>query len=193
MALLPLLIFSSLSEDNGYYEELRKLPDFGRNIINKYENIGKVLGQNEDINKFSILSNFPNFGLAREIKLKILEMTLSWADCFNTLDFRHGPRAVVDRNSLIILFLSDKAVSYELNLARELKEMGAKLLVFGDIVPKEFYNLTDDIIEIGEKISEWLRGILFLPVIHFLAYYKAVKKGLNPDKPKNLTYFVEIK
>ena len=71
--------------------------------------------------------------------------------------------------------------------------MGAKLLVFGDIVPKDFYNLTDDIIEIGEKISEWLRGVLFLPVIHFLAYYKAVKKRLNPDKPKNLTYFVEIK
>ncbi|MBC8387371.1 MAG: SIS domain-containing protein [Actinobacteria bacterium] len=193
MAILPLLIFSSLSEDNGCYNELKKLPDFGRKIINKYENMGKVLGQNEDIKKFFILSNIPNFGLAREVKLKILEMTLSWADCFNTLDFRHGPRAVVDRNSLIIIFLSDKAVSYELNLARELKEMGAKLLVFGDIVPKEFYNLTDDIIEIGEKISEWLRGVLFLPVIHFLAYYKAVKKRLNPDKPKNLTYFVEIK
>lgn len=193
MALLPLLIFSELLEENGYYKELKKLPDFGRKIINEYENMGKVLGQNEDINKFFILSNLPNFGLAREVKLKILEMALSWADCFNTLDFRHGPRAVVDENSLIILFLSDKAIEYELDIARELKEMSANLLVFGDVVPKDFYNITDNIIEVGEKISERLRGILFLPVIHFLAYYKAIGKGLNSDEPKNLTYFVEIK
>ncbi len=192
MALLPLLIFNSLSKKNNNSKELKKLPDFGRKVLDKYEDLGKKLGENEKIKKFFILSNTPNFGLAREVKLKILEMTLSWADCFNTLDFRHGPKAVVDKDSLIIIFLSDKATNYELNLAKELKDFGANLLIFGDIVPEEFYNLTDNIVEIGEKVNEWFRGILLLPVIHFLSYYKAIKKGLNPDEPKNLTYFVEL-
>lgn len=193
MALLPLLIFSDLSKEYDCFEDLKKLPDFGQKIIDKYENMGRVLGENEAIDKFFILSSTSNFGLAREAKLKILEMTLSWADCFNSMDFRHGPKANVDKNSLIILFLSDKAINYELNLAQELKENGANLLILSDIMPKEFYNLTNNIVEVGEKINEWLRGILFLPVIHFLSYYRAIKKGLNPDKPKNLTYFVEIK
>lgn len=193
MTLLPLLFFSNLSKRVNDIEEIKRLPDLGRRIINEYERLGKRLGDNIFFEKYFILSSTPSFGLARESKLKILEMTVSWADCFNPLDFRHGPRAVVDKNSLILLFLSDEAIDYEFKLVKDLKKQGANFLLFGDVVPEEFYELTDNIVEIGEKINEWNRGILFLPVIHFLSYFRAVKKGLDPGNPENLTYFVKIK
>src|SRR4030042_882623 len=118
----------------------------------------KKSGENNKINKFFILSNTPSFGFAREAKLKLLEMTLSWADSFNILDFRHGPKAVVDKNSLVVIFLSDSAVDYELSVAKEMKELGGNLLIFGDIVKKEFYDLTENIVDLEEGINEWIRG-----------------------------------
>lgn len=193
MNLLSILVCNSLSTDNNLTESIAKLPDFGEKVIKNFEELSKRIGETEKINKFFILSNTPNFGIARESKLKLLEMTLSWADCFNTLDFRHGPKAVVDENSLVVIFLSDSAFDYELSIAEEMKELGGNLLIFGDKVPKKFYSLTNNIVDLGENISEWVRGILFLPVIQLLSYYKAIKKGLDPDNPKNLTYFVEIK
>jgi glucosamine--fructose-6-phosphate aminotransferase (isomerizing) len=192
MVLLPLMIFNEISENLNFSEKIKTLPLLAGNIINKYEKMSKEIGERPDINKFFILSNTPNFGLAREIKLKFLEMTISWADCFNTFDFRHGPKAAVDKNSLIVHILSDNAEDEEFKLAKELKEFGANLLIYGNNVPEEFYDLTDYIININEEIPEYIRGILLLPIIHFISYYKSVKKGLNPDKPKNLTYFVKI-
>lgn len=193
MDLLSILILSSLSEKNNLIGSINKLPVLGKRVIEKFENLGRKIGETKEIEKFFILSGTPNFGIARESKLKLLEMTLSWADCFNTFDFRHGPKAVVDENSLIIMFLSDNALDYELSVAREMKELGGSLLIFGDIVPEDFYKLTEDIVDLGEDVSEWIRGILFLPVIQLIGYYKAINKGLDPDHPKNLDYFVKIK
>jgi len=193
MDLLSILVCNSLSNDNNLTESIAKLPDFGERVIKNFEKFSKKIGETEKIKKFFILSNTPNFGIARESKLKLLEMTLSWADCFNTLDFRHGPRAVVDENSLVIIFLSDSAIDYELSIAEEMKKLGADLLIFGDKIPEKFYSLTNNVVDLGENINEWIRGILFLPVIQLLSYYKAIKRGLDPDNPKNLTYFVEIK
>lgn len=193
MALLTALFFSSMSNNVGLSSQIEKLPNLGNNLINKFEDLGKKIGENSKINKFFVLSNTPSFGLAREAKLKLLEMTQSWADCFNALDFRHGPKAVVDENSLVVIFLSDSALEYELSIAKEMKELGGNLLIFGNSVQKEFYELSESIVDLEEKINEWIRGILFLPIIQLLCYYKAIKQGLNPDNPKNLTYFVEIK
>lgn len=193
MALLSALFFSSLSNRIDLSIQIEKLPNLSSDIINKFEDLGKKIGENNKINKFFVLSNTPSFGLAREAKLKLLEMTRSWADCFNTLDFRHGPKAVVDKNSLIVIFLSDSACNHELSIAKEMKELGGNLLIFGNLVQKEFYELTENIVDLDENINEWIRGIIFLPIIQLLCYYKAIKKGLNPDNPKNLTYFVEIK
>jgi glutamine---fructose-6-phosphate transaminase (isomerizing) len=193
MTLLPILFFGAMSGKIDLSAQIEKLPVLGSTVINKFEELSKKIGENNKINKFFILSNTPGFGFAREAKLKLLEMTLSWADCFNILDFRHGPKAVVDKNSLVVIFLSDSALDYELSVAREMKELGGNLLIFGDNVKKEFYNLTENVVDLDESINEWIRGILFLPIIQLLSYYKAVKLGLDPDNPKNLTYFVEIK
>jgi len=193
MDILSILIFNSISKSVNLTESIEKLPDLGKRVIENFEGLAKKIGETEKISKFFILANMPNFGIARESKLKLLEMTLSWADCFNTLDFRHGPKAVVDENSLVVIYLTDKAMKYELQIAKEMKELGAGLLIFGDKVSEKFYEQTENIVDLGENINEWIRGILFLPVIQLLSYYKALKKGLDPDNPKNLTYFVEIK
>ena len=41
-------------------------------------------------------------------------------------------------------------------------------------------------------IPESVRGVLYLPVLQLMAFYRSVAKGLNPDKPNNLTAVVKL-
>ena len=47
-------------------------------------------------------------------------------------------------------------------------------------------------ISLPKSISDWDRIPLYMPYLHYLAYYRAIALQLNPDKPKNLTQVVKI-
>ena len=42
------------------------------------------------------------------------------------------------------------------------------------------------------RIPENVRGVLYLPVLQLMAFYRSLAKGLNPDRPKNLTAVVQL-
>jgi glucosamine--fructose-6-phosphate aminotransferase (isomerizing) len=42
------------------------------------------------------------------------------------------------------------------------------------------------------EVPESVRGVLYLPVLQLMAFYRSVAKGLNPDRPKNLTAVVQL-
>jgi glucosamine--fructose-6-phosphate aminotransferase (isomerizing) len=50
----------------------------------------------------------------------------------------------------------------------------------------------DHVIELHSGLDEWERGLLYLPVLQRMAYYRAMAKGLDPDRPNNLTAVVEL-
>jgi glucosamine--fructose-6-phosphate aminotransferase (isomerizing) len=42
------------------------------------------------------------------------------------------------------------------------------------------------------NIPECVRGVLYLPILQLMAFYRSIKKGLNPDCPANLTAVVKL-
>ncbi|HEY8540947.1 MAG TPA: SIS domain-containing protein [Pseudothermotoga sp.] len=106
-------------------------------------------------------------GIARESALKLQEMSLSMAEAFSSLEYRHGPKALVTKNTVIILYASKQ--HEEINLLNEMKELGALTV------------LRPSLVEDGRDA--------FLQVIfaQLLGLFIAKYKGLNPDQPKNLS------
>jgi glucosamine--fructose-6-phosphate aminotransferase (isomerizing) len=47
-------------------------------------------------------------------------------------------------------------------------------------------------VAIGSGVPESVRGVLYLPVLQLMAFYRSVAKGLNPDRPENLTAVVKL-
>jgi glucosamine--fructose-6-phosphate aminotransferase (isomerizing) len=41
-------------------------------------------------------------------------------------------------------------------------------------------------------IPESIRGVLYLPVLQLMAFYRSLAKGLDPDRPANLTAVVKL-
>ncbi len=177
-------------KDTAFRVELERLPEVGARLMDRALELGQELGRDARITKYAFLGSGPFYGIARECQLKIKEMTLLPSDSYPLMDYRHGPKSNVDENMLLTMLCSDSGREWEKECADELMEYGGQLLAIADssLLGKhtaEFY--------LDSGISEYARGPLYLPVVQTMATYKSLSLGLDPDNPKNLTYWVETK
>jgi glutamine---fructose-6-phosphate transaminase (isomerizing) len=111
------------------------------------------------------------------------EMTLSHSEPFHFMEFRHGPKSMVNENTLMIGLVSEENYSQEQAVLNDMKKQGAYILSLSE-------SRADILLE--SKIPEVIRNALYLPVIQLLAYERSMAKGLNPDKPNNLDAVVVL-
>jgi glutamine---fructose-6-phosphate transaminase (isomerizing) len=153
------------------------------------ENAAKIqaLAAKRDFADFVFLGQGTHYWLAQEAALKITEMSSSYAQSYHTLEFRHGPRSIAGRDTLITFFLSDAAAEEEAPLVSELKKLGAATLVVINRATPALKRSTDLLIELGLEEPEFARLAPTAIPAHVLGTVVGLRKGLNPDTPKNLT------
>jgi len=192
MFLLAQALSATLACDDEGLEHLRLLPDALEGLIDRVGSLPQELGADLDVERLFFLGGGPLYGLASEAMLKTKEMTLSYAEAYYPLEFRHGPMSMVDERTLVVGFLSDTGLEQELHVLKDMQGLGARVLalVEDDAVFADWR--ADYVVELHSGLSEWERGPLYLPVIQWLAYHRAVAKGLNPDRPHNLEAVVEL-
>jgi glucosamine--fructose-6-phosphate aminotransferase (isomerizing) len=192
MVLCGQVISAIVSDRPDYLEQLRSLPTIGRRVLERFQHLGHTIAANEAITKFAFVGNGPFYGLARECQLKIKEMVLLPSDSYPVLDFRHGPKSNVDEHMLITLLMSDSAREEEIRFLEDMKDLGGLILTLCDKADSEIERVTDYLVEIGSGLPEFVRDILYIPPVHFMAYYKSLSRGQDPDNPANLTYWVAL-
>ena len=169
---------------------LRSLPAHCEALLTDHHDLARRLGQDQRYERFFFLGGGAVNGIANEGMLKMKEMTLTYAEAYHFLEFRHGPMAMVDDKTLVIGLVSDLAMSQEVQALRELRNMGAQTLA---LTPRELpADAADYQVALPETLSEAERLPLYLPIIQLIACYRATARGLNPDKPENLSAFVKL-
>jgi len=132
------------------------------------------------------------FGVANEAMLKVMESSCSYAQVFHTLEFRHGPKAIVGPATLMTFFLSESSYQHELEVLEEMKRLGAATLVIGNTVGAPARKSADLVIELGLHVQECARLAAHAIWGQLLGVYAGIRKGLNPDSPNNLTRVVVL-
>jgi glucosamine--fructose-6-phosphate aminotransferase (isomerizing) len=168
---------------NDLVDELVRLPEVGSRVINTYESFSKEIGQNLDFDRFYFLGSGIRHGLACEVNLKMKEMTLTHSEAFHFLEFRHGPMSMVNQGAVILGLLSDANRTHEAKVLSEMKTLGGTLIGLGE---------KDAEVEFQSGIPESVRGVLYLPVLQLMAFYRSIAKGLNPDRPNHLSAVVQL-
>ncbi len=154
--------------------------------------IEKIILKN-NFNKFVFLGSGPYYGVAREAELKVKEMSLSNTDAFQTLEYRHGHKSVINSDTLIIFLISNTGTDHELKVAQEFKELGASILIIGDRISKsKRLRNYDYLIDIDLGVEDTFKTVFYQLFGQLIGYYQAVKKGIDPTNPKNLDYCVKI-
>lgn len=135
------------------------------------------------------LGTGPLFGAAQEGALKMKESALTEAEAFQTLEFRHGPKSMIDEDTLIVGLVSDAAEEAERAVLNEARQLGARV-VTASARPVEVGQRATYLW--GDDVPTAFQPVAALPLLHHLAHARAAAKGIDPDHPRHLSFAVEL-
>jgi glucosamine--fructose-6-phosphate aminotransferase (isomerizing) len=178
--------------DSQLSAALDELPKKGQTWFDGNARKIQSFAGNRKFADYVFLGQGVHYWLAQEAGLKVTEMSSSYAQVYHSLEFRHGPRSIAGPDTLITFYISDAAKEAETTLVRELKELGAATLVIVNRASPELKTHSDLLVELALDGPEFARYALTAIPAHLLGTAVGLRKGLNPDAPKNLTRAVVL-
>jgi glutamine---fructose-6-phosphate transaminase (isomerizing) len=173
-------------------DALRTLPAEAEAILQPAQQTIRSLVNSRTFADYVFMGQGPFFGVASESMLKVKEMSCSYAQCFHTLEFRHGPKAIVSNETLLTFFLSETGYEAESAVLEEMKELGAITLVIANALTPEVRKSADYAIELGLTVPETIRAAAALIPGQLLGFFTGIRKGFDPDSPRNLSRVVML-
>lgn len=135
-----------------------------------------------------IIGNGVGVGVAQEAALKLKEASYIHAEAFAAGELKHGAIALVESGTPCLIFASDTDKASEMDSpAQELRSRGGYTVGVG---MQAVAGLSDSIVLPRVGLAT---PLLHVFVAQSLAYRLAVKKGLDPDFPRNLAKSVTVR
>ena len=180
-----------LAGDEALLAELRQLPGLAAGLIARAEPLAQTIGTDETIKRITYLGSGARYGLAAEATVKMKEMSLSLAEPYRFMEFRHGPISLVDGEHLVVGLLSEEMLAYELAVLQDLKARGARLLAVAPTTAG-LGDVAEQVLSLNAPVSEAARAVLYLPLLQLLGYHRSMGRGLNPDRPRNVVMAIQL-
>ncbi len=183
---------ATVSGDDAFRRALLDLPQQVEPPLKDIPQRLRLFVESRSFSDFVFLAQGPLFGIASECMLKVTESSCSYAQVFHSLEFRHGPKSIAGPQVLITFLVSETSYDAEVELLEEMKVLGAATMVIANRVDDRALRASDFAIELGLHSPEYARPAAFAIWGQLYGVYYGLKKGLNPDSPKNLTRVVEL-
>jgi len=173
-------------------EELAEIPHLMRRILKKANDIKMIAEKYSEYSNFLYLGRKYNYPIAMEGALKIKEISYVHAEGYPFGEMKHGPIALIDKNfPTMAIATSDSVYEKTLSGIQEVKARSGKVIAIATKGDREIQKMVDDVIYIP-KTLEMLTPLLSVIPLQLFAYYCAVSKGLDVDKPRNLAKSVTV-
>ena len=159
-------------------------------LTNQYESVAKIVAD-FNFDRIVYLGNIALKGVAQESALKMLELTAGKVATMydSPLGFRHGPKSIIDDNTLTVVYLSDDEYrrQYELDLIKEMsgQRKGNKIAAVYNRACEGIEALVDYPVQInvGSDMENIMLGLDFIMFAQTLAVMKSLSMGITPDNP----------
>ena len=155
--------------------------------------------QYHKVQDFLFLGRAIHYPIAMDGALKLKEVSYIHAEGYPTGETKHGPNAMIDENLPVVIIATrdpndpGSVLRYEKNVAniKGFRQQSAKVIAIASDGDGELLKLADHTIFIPQA-SELLSPILEIVPLQLFAYYMAVRKGLDVDRPRNLVKSVTL-
>jgi len=152
--------------------------------------IEKMVQDMKDINDIYLLGRSIHYPIALEGALKLKELSYVHAEGVAAGELKHGPLALMEKNTLVILLAPhDATYADSISNAHEIKARGATVIGISDIKD----DIYDHWIQIPHMDQEAFYPIVEVIPLQMMAYYLALAKNADPDYPRNLAKSVTVK
>lgn len=172
--------------------QLLEMPKHMKTVLSSSQNIKNIVDRFENKNDYLFISRGINYPIALEGALKLKEISYLHAEGYASGEMKHGPIAIIDEGMPVIVIAP---MTNDIELIRsnieEVKARGGVVFAIVDsrskkyIRPNYFFEIPD--------VDEYFTPILTAIPLQFFAYYTALKRGCDIDKPRNLAKSVTVK
>jgi glutamine---fructose-6-phosphate transaminase (isomerizing) len=179
------MLSSALSRDEKRFDVLATVPDYVAGVTASAPSIIAAAERHRHMGSCVVISRGYNHATAYEIALKLKELAYIHAEPYSSVDFRHGPVAMVERGFPAIVVVPEGSVADELlDLLQRLSDKEAELVVIS--ASRQALTLGQTRVPLPEDIPEWVSPMVTVVPGQLMALGLSLAKGLDPDHPREL-------
>jgi len=173
-------------------EAMLALPSQIQSILDRASEVEEIAERFKDATNFLYLGRGYQFPVALEGALKLKEISYIHAEGYPAAEMKHGPIALIDSEMPVVFIAPHDAVFDKVvSNIQEVKARGGKVICITSQDEPVLEGMIDHEIRVPQTI-DMLYPILTVIPLQLLAYYIAVKRGLNVDQPRNLAKSVTV-
>lgn len=182
----------SEQEATKLLSELESIPQKIQEILDGKEVIQKFASQQFNKDKIFYIGRQFDSATSMESALKLKEVSYMHSESFPAGELKHGPIALLDSSTLVVAIASNQDLYDKIgsNMV-ECRARNATVLVISQDENNAFDGKTDEIFKIP-SCSSTLASLLTVIPSQLFAYYCAIQRGFDPDKPRNLAKSVTV-
>ena len=168
-------------------EELRRIPELVESALRMEADIAALSEQYGPMRQAVVMGRGLNYANAFELSLKLMETCYVVAERFSPADLLHGPIALVERGFPVFAFApSGPTAKSTGETLQKLKSLGAEIVAISDAGNRTVRSQAARVIRLPGRIKEILTPIPYIVPGQIFAACLAVRKGLDPDRPRGL-------
>jgi len=182
-----------------YIRELLELPAKLKTLLGCADQCEQIATEFHKVDDFLFLGRAIHYPIAMDGALKLKEVSYVHAEGYPTGETKHGPNALIDENLPVVIIATHDPESpgsvlrYEKSLGNiaGFKKQSSRVIALASEGNQQVPKLADHTIYIPHA-PELLSPILEIVPLQLFAYYMAIKRGLDVDRPRNLVKSVTL-
>ncbi len=173
-------------------EELINIPKAIENILENKEVIQKFASEHYNAKSIFFIGRGFDYALSMEGSLKLKEISYIHSEAYAGGELKHGTIALIEEGTLVICPMTqDNLMDKMISNIREVKARGATVLAIAKESNQQVAKAADVVFTIPD-VDSLIAPIAAVTPLQLFAYYMAIQKGCDVDKPRNLAKSVTV-
>ncbi|HTW21734.1 MAG TPA: glutamine--fructose-6-phosphate transaminase (isomerizing) [Mycobacteriales bacterium] len=179
-------------EVRSHFHDLEQMPDLVSAVLTRMDPVRKLAREIASHDRVLFIGRHVGYPMALEGALKLKELAYVSAEGFPAGEIKHGPIALVDRGTPVVVIAPRHALTPKLvTNVQEIRARGARTIVIATDGDESMAPHADDLISIPDTKS-LLTPMLMLVPMQVLAAEFAMARGFDVDQPRNLAKSVTV-
>jgi glutamine---fructose-6-phosphate transaminase (isomerizing) len=172
--------------------EMGRIPECIKETLERKEEIQRFAAGNFNAKSVFFIGRGIDYALSMEGSLKLKEISYIHSEAYAGGELKHGTIALIEEGTLVICSLTqDELYDKMVSNIKEVKARGAIVLVVTSKKDRHLCEVADEVIRIP-VLHPVLQPVVAITAMQLFAYYMAVLKGNDVDKPRNLAKSVTV-
>ncbi|HHW00777.1 MAG TPA: glutamine--fructose-6-phosphate transaminase (isomerizing) [Clostridiaceae bacterium] len=175
-----------------HIQSLRALPEAIEKVLSNRENIQKFAAGHYNARSIFYIGRGLDYALSMEGSLKLKEISYIHSEAYAGGELKHGTIALIEDGTLVVCSMTqDSLFEKTVSNVKEVKARGAVVMAITQEKNKRIDDIVDMVITIPD-VDPFVAPIVAITAMQLFAYYMAVQKGCDVDKPRNLAKSVTV-